>query len=143
MASRRSAVAAESSAREAAEVARIEAERRHDELLPDWKIEGREIEHDLVEFRLMVRGPANSYKVGVKALPGSVVSAIRRDSGGTTSFEVLDLGEVEVGADVVFFGNVSHGRGREMRALVSFERDGERWEGRLAEFALSWIPRIY
>lgn len=141
-ASRRSASAAEESAREAAAVARIEKERRHDERTPAWEISGKETADELIEFRLTVSGPANSYGVKVEVKPESVVRAVRREQGGRTSLQTLDLGVVSRGVDAVFYGDGTRSS-ETMRVVVHFEEpDGSAWSP-YREFKVIWKPRMW
>lgn len=141
LASRRSATAAVDSARRAADVARIELERRHDEQQPDWDIAGSEGSDDLVEFTMTIRGPGNSYSVSVEVIPGSVVPSIRKRAAGGVSHPTLDLGEVTVGLDTLFNGHTVKETSGRQRFLVTFESDGAVWR-LYKECPISWSPRV-
>jgi len=142
LASRRSADAAEVSASHAAEVARIERERRHEERQPHFEVKGEEIEDDLIEFNLTVEGPERSYDLTAEVIDGSVVPTVRVERDGASRVQVLALGEVSVGVGLSFFGQPDHdGRRQEQRFLFTFESNEAVWTV-FRECSITWMPRV-
>jgi len=141
-ASRKSARAAERSAQDAADLAKIERDRRHEEKQPDWIIKGSETSYDLVEFELLVRGPGDAYLLTVEVVDGSVVRAIRTLSDGDVSSQRLELGEVTIGVPARFFGNPVQETDRRQRFRATFTASEGEWMV-YRECEISWAPRIY
>lgn len=142
VASERSAAAAERSAEEARALAGIEADRRHEERTPEWRITGEEVDAKyLIEFRLTVMGPGESYAVKVEVKPNSVVPGFRLDRNGNVSVGQADLGVLRRGEDAVFYGD-GYPSLSTMRIVTHFEAPGggRPWE-LYREFGVIWAPR--
>ena len=141
-ASIRSAKAAEDSALRVAEVSHIEQERRHEEEAPDWEVSGSESSYGLIEFRIVVRGPAERYSITVEVIEGSVVPVIGKGASDGLNSEDLDLGVVPVGVKERFFGSVVPSADEEQRFLATFKSDGGTWRV-YKECKISWARPVH
>lgn len=142
LASRRSGKAAEASAREAAALAAIERDRRHDERKPTWDIVGSETADELVEFALLIRGPEHDYAVEVEVVDGSVVPAVRLSPSEAVSRQRLALGQVRMGVPVKFWGDTIAGQRSGQRFKLEFRAGESSWSA-YAECEISWQFRVY
>lgn len=141
-AAHRSATAAEKSAAHAEEVATIERQRQHEERRPVWDITGREInDKALIEFRLTQQGPELTYSVLVEPGKETTVPGLRPE-GDAEDAALIQVDDLELGSDFVFYGSAYGRRRGQMRIIVTLSHGDESWR-EVRDFDINWRSVIW